>query len=94
MEKKSIELIEKRICNCKTKLSVELESVSVGTYSQLTEQEKIPFRVRQAEIQSLKELLFNQDLNKYLDECIEKEYFCMAEGIKIVRNWAIENNIF
>lgn len=81
MNKKEIdEQIELRTALIKIRLSVKL--AHGGSYKDLSETEKIPFRVMQAELEALKELKIGTDLNKWLDDCVEKEYYCGAEGIK------------
>lgn len=60
----------------------------VPSYAGLSELEKIPLRIDMAEIQAMKELMFGNDLDEILSTCVDKEYYCMAEGIKRVKAWA------
>lgn len=70
---------------------------STNGYRELSEQEKIPFRSMQAEILSLEDLartLSHKSLEdailsmeESLSKCIEKEYYCGAEGLRRVKEW-------
>ncbi len=57
-------------------------SESQKWYRDLTELEKIPLRVLQAEKTALLEIKEKADLRNYLKECVENEWYCGAEGIK------------
>ena len=63
------------------------------SYKDLSEAEKIPLRVKAAEIQALKEFIFGENLELLLDQCVEKEEFCGAEGIKKAKSWIREKQL-
>ena len=78
-------MIEERIIELKNIAVIKLSKVK--SYTALTELEKIPFRIMQAEILALEEYLKGQDLDNWLSKCVESEYYCAAEGIKKVKEW-------
>jgi len=56
--------------------------MNIADYNNLTELEKIPYRVEIATVLALEELQKGTDLKPVLKRCIEKEQYCGAEGIK------------
>ena len=81
------DLIDERVIELKNILVIKLSLKS--PYTSLTELEKIPLRVMQAEILALKELSVGGDLDAFLSSCVEKERYCGAEGIKKAKEWII-----
>ncbi len=55
-------------------------------YSDLTEAQKIPFRIKMAEKIAREELAKGTDLKPIIDILVEQENYCGAEGIKRVLN--------
>jgi hypothetical protein len=63
------------------------ESLKIRCYNELSELEKIPFRVQQAEILALEEFIKNGNLSNYLEVSVKYENYCGAEGIKKAKEW-------
>src|SRR4051812_21245927 len=71
-----------------------------GGYTDLSVQEKIPLRIMAAEILSLESLVKTlsiknldqaiTDLENTIQECVTKERYCGAEGLKRVKDWLIK----
>lgn len=55
-------------------------------YKDLTELEKIPHRIEMAKELALEDLKNGVDLESILKRCVEREYYCGAEGIKLAIN--------
>ncbi len=51
-------------------------------YNNLSEREKIPYRIEIATVLALEEIQKGTDLKPVLQRCIEKQHYCGAEGIK------------
>jgi len=51
-------------------------------YQSLTELERIPYRIATAKRLALRDLHSGVNMDRILKGCIEKEYYCGAEGIK------------
>jgi hypothetical protein len=62
-------------------------------YKELSESEKIPLRVITAEMEGLKSFIFQENLDKHFQCCIENEQYTGAEGIKNAKKWLIENKL-
>ena len=77
--------IEERIIELSGMLTIKLSKVE--SYADLSETEKIPFRVMQAEIRALKEYSVGEDLDYWLKRCIDEEQYCASEGIKRVKQF-------
>lgn len=83
---KEVKKIERRI-EALNKAHVSRLSFLRVPYRELSELEKIPLRVHMAEIEALKDYMCGRDLDEELDRCIEREYYCYAEGIKRAKAW-------
>ena len=81
-------IIKDRIQSLKVSQAKRL--YSIGPYSKLPEQEKIPLRVNIAEIQALEYLMLSKDLDKIQRTLVENEQYCGAEGINKVKNWWVQ----
>jgi len=68
-------------------ISLRRKMSSVESYRDLSEKEKIPFRVMQAEMTALKEALKGTNLDEALESCIANEEYCGAEGVKRAIQW-------
>ena len=73
-------VIEKRLIELKVDLTDRLRLVK--SYADLTEQEKIPFRVSQAEFLAMEDYKKGENLETHLEISIRYEYYCSAAGIK------------
>lgn len=58
-------------------------------YRELSESEKIKLRSIAAEMEGLKSFLFQENLDKHLQFCLENEQYTGAEGIKNAKKWLI-----
>jgi hypothetical protein len=81
--------IKKRIMEVKIPLVINLSMLP--RYSELTEAEKIPLRSQQGEISALEYLQHGGDLDLLMDQCLENEWYCGAEGVKRVKEWIAKN---
>jgi len=79
-------LIKERITELTGLLAIKI-SKNVKVYANLSEKEKIPFRIMSAEITALKDLLKGNCLNFHLSVVIDCEHYCGAEGIKRAKDW-------
>ena len=84
------DIIEERITELMGILTIKI-SQSEKLYADMTEKEKIPFRVMQAEIRALKEFSVGENLDYWAERCIAEEQYCACAGIERVKKW-IENN--
>ena len=80
------DIIEERITELTGLLAIKI-SKNTDKYSDLSEQEKIPFRIMSAEITALKSYLKNEDLDYQIAVSVDYENYCVAEGIKRAKDW-------
>lgn len=55
--------------------------MKIAEYNNLSELEKIPYRIEIATVLALEEIQRGTDLKPVLKRCIEKQQYCGAEGI-------------
>lgn len=78
--------IHDRISELKNIIVIKLSKTK--PYKELSERDKIPFRILQAELMTLEELLNNDlDLDFIIKENVKREQYCAAEGTKRVKEW-------
>lgn len=80
------DIIEERITELTGLLAIKI-SRNEKIYADLSEQEKIPFRIMSAEITALKEYLKDRDLDYQMSVSVDYENYCGAEGIKRAKDW-------
>jgi hypothetical protein len=80
------DIIEERITELTGLLVIKI-SRSKKLYADLSEQEKIPFRIMSAEITALKSYLKSEDLDYQISVSVDYENYCGAEGIKRAKDW-------
>lgn len=85
------DLITERITELTGLLTIKI-SRNEKPYADLSEQEKIPFRIMSAEIMGLKSYLEGEDLDYHLAISVKYEHYAGAEGVKRANEW-IENNL-
>ena len=86
MEQSKQDIIKERITELTGLLAIKISN-SVKVYDNLSEKEKIPFRIMSAEITALKDLLKGNCLDFNLSVVIDCEHYCGAEGIKRTKDW-------
>jgi hypothetical protein len=80
------DIIEERITELTGILTIKI-SKNDRLYADLSEQEKIPFRIMSAEITALKSYLKGEDLDYQISVSVDYENYCGAEGIKRAKDW-------
>lgn len=66
--------------------------MKISVYNNLSEREKIPYRIEIATVVALEEIQKGTDLKPVLKRCIQKEQYCGAEGIKRALHLTNTNN--
>lgn len=84
------ELVQKRIDTLVNDLAIKISHMKTG-YKDLSDEEKHPLRIMQAEIMALKMFMDGDSLDEAIEWCVEDESFEGAAGIKKAKYW-IENN--
>jgi hypothetical protein len=82
----SNDIIEERITELTGLLVIKI-SRNEKLYADLSEHEKIPFRIMSAEITALKSHLKGDDLDYQISVSVDYENYCGAEGIKRAKDW-------
>lgn len=84
------EKIDKRIIYLRRILRLQLSRVDV--YRLLSEAEKIPLRIKAAELMTLENYKSDTDLDLKIASLVFDEQYCGAEGVKRAKEW-IDRNI-
>jgi len=82
----SNDFIEERITELTGLLAIKISKNPI-LYAELSEKEKMPFRIMLAEITALKEYLKGHDLDCQMSVSVDYENYAGAEGIKRAKDW-------
>lgn len=79
------ETLNNRITYLRGVLRAQLRQA--GRYSLLSEIEKIPLRIKAAELLTLEEYKADSDLDFQISSCVFNEQYCGAAGVKRAKEW-------